>query len=291
MLFSEHRGDVVLPVKVEAGEIQEKPPTGCIGVGTWNTAAEFKDIKVTAPDGKVLFTSDFTEDSAGWKMLGGGEWRVQNGVLQQLAEREFIRAIVGDKSWTDYTLELKARKLSGREGFLVLFHVNNDEDRIWWNIGGWNNTQHAVELSETLDGRRGSVETDRWYDLKVEVRGAAVKCWMDGRLIHGLKNTLALTRGLFASATREDASGEVIVKVVNASHSPTETEIQLNGAKQLAGEAKLVVLTSDNPTDENSLDEPLKVSPKADTLKLSGTKFKHTFPGNSLTILRVRETK
>jgi alpha-L-arabinofuranosidase len=81
------------------------------------------------------------------------------------------------------------------------------------------------------------------------------------------------------------------VKVVNASHSPTETEIQLNGAKQLAREAKLIVLTSDNPTDENSLDEPLKVSPKADTLKLSGTKFKHTFPGKSLTILRVRETK
>jgi alpha-L-arabinofuranosidase len=135
------------------------------------------------------------------------------------------------------------------------------------------------------------VETDRWYDLKVEVRGAAVKCWMDGRLIHDLKNTLALTRGLFASATREDASGDVIVKIVNASHSATETEVQLNGAERLASEARLIVLTSEKPTDENSLEEPLKVSPKTETLKLSGTKFKHTFPGNSLTILRVRETK
>jgi alpha-L-arabinofuranosidase len=53
----------------------------------------------------------------------------------------------------------------------------------------------------------------------------------------------------------------------------------------------LIVLTSEKPTDENSLEEPLKVSPKTETLKLSGTKFKHTFPGNSLTILRVRETK
>lgn len=290
-LFSEHRGDVVLPVKVEAGEVQEKPPTGCIGVGTWNTAAEFKDIKVTAPDGKVLFSSDFSKDSAGWQMLGGGDWRVENGALKQTAEREFIRAIAGDKSWTDYTLELKARKISGREGFLILFHVNNDEDRVWWNVGGWNNTQHAVELGETLDSKRGSVETDRWYDLKVEVRGAAVKCSLDGRVIHDLKNTLALTRGLFASATREDASGDVIVKIVNASHSATETEVQLDGAKRLASEARLIVLTSENPTDENSLDEPLKVSPKAETVKLSGTKFIHTFPANSLTVLRVKEIK
>jgi alpha-L-arabinofuranosidase len=111
---------------------------------------------------------------------------------------------------------------------------------------------------------------------------------MDGRIIHDLKNTLALTRGLFASATREDASGDVIVKIVNASHSATETEVQLNGAERLASEARLIVLTSENPTDENSLEEPLKVSPKTETLKLSGTKFKHTFPGNSLTVLRVK---
>lgn len=288
-LFSEHRGDVVLPVKVEAGEVQEKPPTGCIGVGTWNTAAEFKDIKVTAPDGKVLFTSDFSSNSAGWKFLGdGANWQVQDGALRQTAEREFIRAIVGDKSWTDYTLELKARKISGREGFLILFHINNDEDRAWWNIAGWNNTQHGIELGETLDGKRGSVETGRWYDLKVEVRGAAVKCSMDGRVIHDLKNTLALTRGLFASATREDASGDVIVKIVNASHSPTETEVQLNGTKRLASEARLLVLTSGKATDENSIDEPLKVSPKIETVKVSGSRIKHTFPANSLTVLRLK---
>jgi hypothetical protein len=108
-LFSEHRGDVVLPTTVEAGMVNEKPPTGCIGVGTWNTAAEFKDIKVTAPDGKVLFTSSGRDEfhrprenqgrrgscppsrrrrrnrTAGWR-------------LRQTAEREFIRALAGDKS-------------------------------------------------------------------------------------------------------------------------------------------------------------------------------------------------
>jgi len=68
------------------------PMTGCIGVGTWNTEAEFKDIKVTAPDGKVLFTSDFSNNSDGWTFLGDGKWTVQDGVLRQTEEKEFVRA-------------------------------------------------------------------------------------------------------------------------------------------------------------------------------------------------------
>ena len=37
------------------------PSKSLIGIGTWNTEAEYKDIKVTAPDGKVLFVSDFSK--------------------------------------------------------------------------------------------------------------------------------------------------------------------------------------------------------------------------------------
>ncbi len=288
-LFSEHRGDTVLPTKVEVGTIEEPAPTGAIGVGTWNTSAEFKDVQVTAPDGKVLFSSDFTQNSAGWKLLGdGAKWNVQDGVLQQTAEREFIRAIAGDKSWGDYTLTLKARKLSGREGFLILFHINDDEDRVWWNIGGWENTQHGVELGETLDGKRGRIEPNRWYDIKVEVKGGTVKCSLDGRVIHDLKNTLSVTRAVFASAVHDKKSGEIIVKVVNTAAGPTETEINLNGAKKLAATATAIVLTSESPKDENTLEEPTKVAPKNTTIPVSGTKLKHAFPGNSLTVLRVK---
>ena len=104
--------------------------------------------------------------------------------------------------------------MAGDEGFLILFHIKGDEDRNWWNIGGWNNAQHAVNLGGTQDSKRGTVESDRWYDVKVSVRGAAVKCYLDGELVHDIKNTLASTSGIYASATRDDASGEVIVKVV-----------------------------------------------------------------------------
>ena len=286
-LFSENRGDVTLPITVQSGTVEEKAPTGGIGLGTWNTSAEFKDIKVTAPDGKVLFTSNFANNSDGWKMLGDGKWSVKDGALQQTAEKEFVRAIAGDKSWTDYTVELKARKLSGREGFLIMFHIADDEDRTWWNLGGWENTRHGIELGSTLDGKEGRIETGRWYDIRLEVKGANVKCWLDGKVIHDLKTPPSTTSGLYASATRDDKSGDLIVKVVNTSAAATETTINLNGAKKLAATAQAIVLTSAKPTDENTLENPTKVSPKTEMVNFTGTSITHQFPGNSFTVLRI----
>lgn len=287
-LFSEHRGDVALPTTVEADTAPAPMPTGRIGVGTWNTQAEFKDIKVTAPDGKVLFTSNFSNNSAGWKPLGGGTWAVNDGALQQSSDKTFVRALAGDKSWTDYTLELKARKISGREGFLVCFHIGDDGDRTWWNVGGWGNAHHGLELGEIIDQKDGHIDTGRWYDLKVAVTGPNIKCWLDGKLIHDVNHVSPALPSLFASATRDSQRGELIVKVVNAAATPAATQLNLTGIAKLGGNAQAIVLTSANPTDENTLDEPAKVVPTTKTLTLAAPSFTHTFPGNSLTVLRLK---
>jgi alpha-L-arabinofuranosidase len=189
-------------------------------------------------------------------------------------------------------LTLKARKIAGKEGFLVLFHVANDEDRTWWNIGGWGNTQNGIEYGGTLDPQPGQIETGRWYDIRVEVSGKRVKCSLDGQLIHDVvyadQNPV---KALYASASHDDNTGEVILKVVNASAEKIETAVHLKGAGGLPQTAQAIVLTSDNPTDENSLDAPDKVSPKTQTLTLAGPEFQHVFPGNSLTVLRIATQK
>jgi alpha-L-arabinofuranosidase len=255
-LFSEHRGDVALPIKVESGKVYQESPTGCVGVGTWNTEAEYKDIKVTDPDGKVLFESDFSTNSDGWDFHGDGKWEVKDGALRQSAQVEFVRALAGDRTWGDYNMEVKARKIAGREGFLIMFHIKGDEDRTWWNLGGWNNTRNAVELRGTQDSKDGQIETGRWYDIRLEVRGPSVKCYLDGELVHDIKNALSATDAVYASATRDEATGEVILKVVNTDSKPTETEFNLAGAGKLGSTAEAIVLTSAKLEDENSLDEP-----------------------------------
>ena len=235
----------------------------------------------------MLFASDFSTNSDGWKFLGGGDWKVQDGALRQTAEKEFVRAVAGDKSWTDYTLELKARKMGGREGFLVLFHISNNQDRVWWNIGGWNDTQNAVELDETMDAKAGYIETGRWYDIKIEVRGISIKCWLDGKLIHEILKPRQTTHRLYASATHDSKTGDIILKVVNAANTPVSAEIELQGAQHLSGTGRSIVLTSDSPWDENSLEEPAKVSPQTGTFDFLGGNLHRTFPGNWVTVLRI----
>ena len=288
-LFAENRGDVSLPTTVEAPDVEPAVTGGMIGVGTWNTAAEFKDIKVTAPDGKVLLAADFSNGIKDWKLLGdGADWKVQDGALRQTAEKEFIRALAGDKKWTDYTLTLKARKISGAEGFLILFHIGGDDDRTWWNIGGWGNTADGIEAGETLDSKPSHIDTDRWYDLKITVSGKNVKCWLDGELVHDLDyDSGGKINSLYAVSATDASSGDLIVKVVNASAQPLETQVDLSGGNNLSGKGTATVLTSENGADENSLENPTKVSPKTEPVSFTGTSLKRSFPGNSFTVLRL----
>ena len=105
--------------------------------------------------------------------------------------------------------------------------------------------------------------------------------------MHDLKTPPSTTSGLYASATRDDKSGDLIVKVVNTAAAATETTINLNGAKKLAATAQAIVLTSAKPADENTLENPTKVSPKTGTVNVTGNTITHQFPGNSFTVLRI----
>ena len=72
-MFSTNRGDVVLPSTVKAAPVAGGGPVGgAIGLGTWSTEAEFKDIRVTAAD-KTLLAADFAQGSPGWKPFRG-QW-------------------------------------------------------------------------------------------------------------------------------------------------------------------------------------------------------------------------
>jgi alpha-L-arabinofuranosidase len=283
-MFSENCGDVVLPVTVTAPEVTPAAKSGAIGVGTWLTQAEFKDIKVTRGD-ETLFTCDFTDGTKGWK-LRGGDWAVEAGTLHQKALAENVRAFAGDKAWNNYTYSLKARKLGGAEGFLIPFLVEDENAKVWWNIGGWGNTRHAIEM-EGITGHdvRGSIETGRWYDIRIEVKDAAVKCFLDGKLIHDVK--WQATKPLYATASQAKRANEVILKVVNTSRANLETDLRLEGAK-ISPTAKAIVLASDKPEDENTLEQPFKVRPVTLTLKDAGAAFRHTFPANSVTVLRLK---
>jgi alpha-L-arabinofuranosidase len=284
-MFAETRGDVVLPTEFDAPSMTVPCKGGAIGVGTWSTQAEFKDLQVTAADGELLFKSDFTKGIKGWRKIQG-QWQVQDGVLRQTGPDQGGRLLAGDRKWKDYTYTLKARKLAGQEGFLILFNVQNDHAKSWWNIGGWGNQRHGLELDGVAgEAVSGHIETGRWYDIRIEVRGARIRCYLDGQLLHDVNPTV---KSMFVVASRANRTGDVILKVVNAADEPRAAAIELAGLKGKVTSATANVLTSENPEDENTLDEPAKVVPVCSPIAGAGARFPHTFPAHSVSVLTVK---
>jgi alpha-L-arabinofuranosidase len=283
-MFGQNRGDVVLPVEVKAVEVGPTARSGSVGVGTWRTEAEFKDMKVTRGN-EVLLNWDPGSETKGWD-LRGGDWSAKDGVLHQKSLSENVRAFAGDKKWSNYTYTLKARKISGDEGFLVPFLVEDEEAKAWWNIGGWGNTRHALEMGGIVGNDvPGQIETGRWYDIRIEAQGAGIRCYLDGKLLHDV--TFPKLKPLYSTASRTKDGREVILKVVNVSRESQSTAIQLQGAS-LRGSSTLTVLTSPDGKDENTLDEPKKVSPVTRRFQPSGSILNHEFPPNSVTVFRLR---
>lgn len=284
-LFSENRGDVVLPLDVKTPAVKPVSRGGGIGVGTWMTDAEFKDMKVTS-EGRTLFAFDPAAGVDGWRRHDGS-WKIQDGALRQSVIAENVFAVVGDKTWNNYTYSLKARKLGGEEGFLIPFLVRGEDSKCWWNIGGWGNTKHNIEMDGVSCGdAQGSVETGRWYDIRIEVTPEAIKCYLDNKLIHDA--SFAAMKSLHASAVLDQRAKEIILKVVNVSEDAQTAEVKLDGLSSPNGTATSLVLTSASSTDENTLDQPSKVVPVAGRMDIKDSMIRHGFPGNSLTVIRVK---
>jgi alpha-L-arabinofuranosidase len=289
-LFARHRPDVNVGTTVRLESVPPRPITGRIGVGTWNTAAEFADIRVER-SGRVVYQSDFAAGAAGWAPVTGrgqggrGTWSTVEGAYRQSGEVVAF-SYVGDDSWSDVTISLRARKISGAEGFLVLAGTA-DGRRVQWNVGGWNNRQSAIQAGDAIIGRPvpGGVETGRWYDLRVEVRDRTVRGYLDGKLLQ--EETFPRVDTVLAIAGRDERTNEVVLKVVNTSAQPAAMAIEVTGTTAPSS-GSLTVLTSANPTDENSFEEPKRIVPVTTALSGVGRTLTQVFPPYSLSIVRVK---
>ncbi|WP_112267089.1 alpha-L-arabinofuranosidase C-terminal domain-containing protein [Lentzea terrae] len=288
-LFMNNVGDEVVPSTASATPSTQAPITGAIGLSTWATAASYDDVRVTSAAGQQLFSDDFSGTDAQWTKTGKGAWNVVNGAyVQSDAAAENTLVTAGDRNWRDYTLNLKATKQSGREGFLVAFGVQDTGNYYWWNLGGWNNTQSAVEKAvgggkSTLMSNNTSIETGRTYDVRVEVRGRHVALFLDGQK-WGEFTDDKLAEPFRQVVTRDLATGELIVKVVNAQDNAARTRIDLG--MPVASTARVTVLQG-RPDDVNTeFAQPIK--PRTTQVSVRSS-FTHTFPPNSITVFRVKD--
>lgn len=96
---------------------------------------------------------------------------------------------------------------------------------------------------------------------------------------------------IYASAVRDERSGEVIVKLVNARNAASEVSISLAGGNLTGKPGKAFVLASNNLKSENTLNESKAVAPMERSLEIRGTQFSYSLPAQSMVVLRMPCTR
>jgi alpha-N-arabinofuranosidase len=92
---------------------------------------------------------------------------------------------------------------------------------------------------------------------------------------------------LFASATRDEKTHKLFVKIVNATSTPETLAIDLEGAGKIGKQATLTTMSGKTPNATNSIDDPKAVVPVTHTAAIAGAKFDHTFVPYSVNVLEL----
>jgi alpha-N-arabinofuranosidase len=94
-------------------------------------------------------------------------------------------------------------------------------------------------------------------------------------------------KGLFTCAAR-DAEGDLVLKLVNVEAMPSRVTVFWKGLTQPAtGESRVLAA---RPEAENTLDEPMRVSPFTTLLRHVEPKSDYFLPPHSLTVLRIKSS-
>ncbi|SEW36527.1 Alpha-L-arabinofuranosidase [Chitinophaga sp. YR573] len=290
-MFNDNRPDVNLATTVTTAPSTAPAFSGGIGLSTWDTQSEYKDIEVRQGD-QLLYKSDFIQSVQDWQLLRG-TWSVHDSALSQTAEGAQLMAVLKGKSFDTYTLTLKARKKDGFNAFIIPFAVKDNNTCLRAHIGSYVNQNCVFErvtggydVSDLSDQRRlkHPIEKDRWYDIRLEVKVDQVDCYLDNELLMSYREPAKV----FAIAGKEKSTGDIIIKVVNANATSSNTTIKLDSAVTIDKTAELITLASDSEISENSFEKPEAYIPVQHQVPVNSGSFNLQLAPYSVNVLRLK---
>ncbi len=287
-MAAEHRPTYnVFVSEPTTAEPAEPFSAGGIGLGSYATQCDFKDIKITTADGKVQTIQPNQLQSK------KGTWKVDGDIISQTSNELLTMAMLPAFSSDNYTLNLKARKTGGTEGFFIYYGMDQEgRNGYGANIGGWGNRTTAVQpirrgRASDVVGRRAqqTVETNKWYDIKIVVTPMAATLYVDGQEMTVAKP--AEPTHYFCQTGYDEQTGELVIKVVNGTDKPYRRSFNIKGAKNVIPTGKIITLSGD-ANDENTFEQPTKLSPQTQLFGKFGKQFDYEFAPMSFTIMRMK---
>lgn len=264
---------------------------GSIGFATWSTAATFTDLQAKIADGTVI-TGNRT-GSSDWSTVRGS-WSISNGTFRQTnASQTDVRCWLKNVyDLTNLDMTVHATKQSGSEGFLIIFNYIDENNYAWLNLGGWSNSKHAVEqcqngFKSVLGEKAGTLTTGKDYTIRIQKEGQHVRCYLDGEVI--IEATLRTygARTVYTSASIDDETGMMYVKIVNPSGTQRDVKLSLAGGHVEAAEAE--ILSASRGTDENTTSNPQRIVPRTQQLSVNDDNtIAYTCPAYSVGVIRLQ---
>jgi len=264
---------------------------GSIGFATWSTAATFTDLQAKIADGTVI-TGNRT-GSSDWSTVRGS-WSISNGTFRQTnASQTDVRCWLKNAyDLTNLDMTVHATKQSGSEGFLIIFNYIDENNYAWLNLGGWSNSKHAVEqcqngFKSVLGEKAGTLTTGKDYTVRIQKEGQHVRCYLDGEVI--IEATLRTygARTVYTSASIDDETGMMYVKIVNPSGTQRDVTLALTGGHAETAEAE--ILSASRGTDENTTSNPQRIVPRTQQLSVNDDNtIAYTCPAYSVGVIRLQ---
>lgn len=265
-----------------------------VGLASWGTDAIYRDLKLIV-NGVTININDYTE----WEKIRGN-WSVSDLEICQTGDQQPAMIICPEMINAEkYSFKTQAKKVSGMEGFMVMFGYKNQGNYLWYNVGGWSNTQNNVEQAiagnrvPLCRGERFNVEPARWYDLQVDVDGDSIDCYLDGNLNLSCRAQKgSAMEGVYASTTIDDASKIMYVKVVNVGDGYAEGIVNLSNCSidtDSDNALQLIRLSAEGGDEENTISDPKHIAPVNGSVKATkSNEIIFDVPAYSVNIIKIK---
>jgi alpha-L-arabinofuranosidase len=186
---------------------------------------------------------------------------------------------------------MKAKELEGYKGFNINVGQKDENNRYLWEIGGWQNQDTAI--SEFINGRGSclsqcliTVEKNKEYELELRINGRFIETWIDGKAYHAIESKPVIIEPLYYSASKEDATGDIIVKVVNVSE--INQKVTLDILNLDVKKATIYSMEGYSLEEVNDFEHSELVVPVEWELDIEASCFEYEFKQQSITIFRLR---
>ncbi len=191
------------------------------------------------------------------------------------AQSDKIASVNNRNNWQ--TAIAEAAFMTGMERNADVVHMASYAP-LFAHIDGWQWTPDLIWLDNLNSYGTANYYVQKLFSL---YKGTSVVSLLENN------KTLVGQDSIYGSATIDKLSGELIIKVVNASANTQTRNVLVDGIKKFATNATVIVLAS-NPGAVNSLAAPMAVSPVEELVRIKGKSLPLTILPYSLTIVRIK---